>query len=144
MIIEKDGQIIVTELRPMSEIKDIYETLLFVISGENGDFWFDMASLDFVIRAKAYAIGWLPLPIYRPEQVNGEVINEKLMKNNKTVVIKKVGNGYLLYPFGDDEYASKEQFVFQEKGFVSSSNDGVDTQNCLFGFLDKHFSDTSN
>ena len=36
MIIEKDGQIIVTELKPMSEIKDIYETLLFVISGERG------------------------------------------------------------------------------------------------------------
>ena len=76
MIIEKDGQIIVTELRPMSEAPKRESVLLvtkintfvfgyrFGISAEK-----DMFSIR---GAGKYSpdnfLGWLPSPIYQPEQ----------------------------------------------------------------------------
>ena len=83
MIIEKDGQIIVTELRPMSEApkptnqKRFSEYfLLFVnVDGNMGPYFtFTDSKNDFYgwfgvfDTEKTSFVGWLPLPIYQPEQ----------------------------------------------------------------------------
>lgn len=62
------------------------------------------------------------------------------MNKNVSVVIRKVGNGYLAYPLKDDEVLIKETVVFQEKGGAFSKTENP-TEKTLFGFLDAHFQD---
>jgi len=75
MIIEKDGQIIVTELRPMSEAP-LDGTIFMVFDGPgcggctswDGDA-FDAAELPTDVDVHQI-VGWIPLAIYKPEQQN--------------------------------------------------------------------------
>lgn len=58
------------------------------------------------------------------------------MDKNESIVIRKVGNGYLVHQLKDGATLVKETFVFQEKGKVTSK-----TEKKLLGFLAEHFQD---
>lgn len=74
MIIKANGQIIVDELRPMSELKDNQFALCYDLCGHKryGDFEkyqkYGMNMVD--INGNEFDIdrfvGWIPIPIYRP------------------------------------------------------------------------------
>ena len=66
MIIEKDGQIIVTELRPIGEINDKHEVFLFAIQGEN-HIYFETTCLYMIEDDCDEPVGFLPRPIYQPQ-----------------------------------------------------------------------------
>lgn len=89
MIIEKDGQIIVTELRPMSEVKNGQYCLCFK-SYEYGGFekylkidcvMVDMNGTEHDIED---FMGFAPLPIYQPQQKPCEDCGAKNAEESKT------------------------------------------------------------
>ena len=63
---QQGNEIIVTELRPMSEITNRVEVFMFLVD-DDGFKYFDITSLDCLLNEKSNAIGWLPMPQYRPE-----------------------------------------------------------------------------
>ena len=69
MIHEENGQIIVDELRPMSDIPDDNEVVLVCVKDDGGFQYFDNMSKDCV-EMNLYdgeLLGWIPRPIYRPK-----------------------------------------------------------------------------
>lgn len=79
MIIEKDGQIIVTELRPMSELKEENDDVLIFIQEdeeisclgllrlEEDGYLTDDQDFNFTPE-HLNCVGWLPKPICQPQQ----------------------------------------------------------------------------
>lgn len=63
------------------------------------------------------------------------------MKANTMLIIERVGNGYLVRPFGPAHVVadSLETMVFQHKGQVTPGA-ATSLQETLFGWLDDHFS----
>lgn len=82
MTTEKDHQIIVSELRPMSEAKgDITKTqILIYFSNDNpsvDDVYVESSGFNHTnnkwsyTKFKGYSIiGWIPIPTYKPETVD--------------------------------------------------------------------------
>ena len=63
------------------------------------------------------------------------------MNKNDQVIITKVGNGYLVCPFIDARtpISFDDQYIFQDKGYVSAARDNQPVDQTLFGWLDNHF-----
>ena len=63
------------------------------------------------------------------------------MRSNDTVILMRVGNGFMVMPEFEPGMptANHEKFVFQDKGYVSAARDNQPTNATLFGWLDEHF-----
>lgn len=99
---EENGQIIVDELRPMSDAK-IGNECLIMIDDYGFVHGYKCSNESDVIGKNHYfkpgdAVGWIPLPIYRPKDVNYITVDEFniLITRNKDVIgyINKISNEY--------------------------------------------------
>jgi hypothetical protein len=64
------------------------------------------------------------------------------MNKNDTVVIRKVGNGFIVEPWGPPHIAMaiSEMLVFNEMGFASGVGESGSTP-CLLKFIEGHFTE---
>ena len=65
---QSGDKIIVTELRPMSDLPNRVEVFMFLVRGDGFEY-FDITSLDCLYHESADVIGWVPKPIYQPEKI---------------------------------------------------------------------------
>lgn len=61
----------VSKLRPMSELPKNAESVMAAYEDERGDIYFDITSSQCIEDEYSFSseeyIGWIPLPIYKPE-----------------------------------------------------------------------------
>ena len=84
MKLHQDGEkIIVTELRPMSDLPNRVEVFMFLVRVDGFEY-FDITSLDCLYHESADVIGWVPKPIYQPESKTQDktALYEKIRKLN--------------------------------------------------------------
>lgn len=80
---QQGNEIIVTELRPMSDLPNRVEVFMFLVRGDGFEY-FDITSLDCLYHESADVIGWVPKPIYQPESKTQDktALYEKIRKLN--------------------------------------------------------------
>ena len=80
---QENDKIIVTELRPISDLPNRVEVFMFLVRGDGFEY-FDITSLDCLYHESADVIGWVPKPIYQPESKTQDktALYEKIRKLN--------------------------------------------------------------